>query len=59
MDCLSDEIFLMEHHYRILHDDKVRTDHDNKIRFDRCLLEIHEERRKQEELSLMLTAKTN
>ena len=53
-----DEIFSMENRYRMLSDDKARSEHENRLRLDRASDEIADARRQLEELKFLLQEKS-
>jgi chromosome segregation ATPase len=55
---VNDEIFAMENRYRMLSDDKARSEHENRLRLDRAVDEIQEARRQLEELKYTLSEKS-
>jgi hypothetical protein len=48
----------MENRYRMLSDDKGRTEHENRLRLDRAVDEIQDARRQLEELKYLLSEKS-
>ena len=55
---VNDEIFAMENRYRMLSDDKARSEHENRLRLDRAVDEIQDARRQLEELKYHLSEKS-
>ncbi len=48
----------MENRYRMLSDDKARSEHENRLRLDRAVDEIQNARRQLEELKYLLAEKS-
>lgn len=55
---VNDEIFAMENRLRMLHDDKARSEHDNRERLNRNADEISDARKQLEDLKFLLSDKT-
>lgn len=55
---VNDEIFSMENRYRMLSDDKLRSEHDNRGRLDRTADEVGDSRKQLEDLKYLLQEKT-
>lgn len=54
---VNDEIFAMENRYRMLSDDKARTEHENRARLDRGADELADARKQLEDLRYLLSEK--
>ena len=54
---VSDEIYAMENRYRMLQDDKARSDHENRERLNRNSDEISDARKQLEDLKFLLSDK--
>jgi len=54
---VNDEIFAMENRLRMLHDDKARSEHDNRERLNRNADEISDARKQLEDLKFLLSDK--
>jgi len=55
---VNDEIFAMENRYRMLADDKSRSEHENRTRLDRSADEIGDARKQLDDLKFLLSEKT-
>jgi hypothetical protein len=55
---VNNEIFSMENRYRMLSDDKIRSEMENRSRVDRGMDEIADNRKQQEDLKYLLSEKS-
>lgn len=55
---MNDEIFSMENRYRMLSDDKARSEHENRNRLDRASDEIADARKQLDDLKYLLQEKS-
>lgn len=54
---MNDEIFAMENRYRMLSDDKARSEHENRARLERASDEILDARKQLDDLKFLLSEK--
>ena len=54
---VNDEIFAMENRFRMLSDDKARSEHENRSRLDRSMDDIADARKQLDDLKFLLCEK--